>query len=133
MLRFTISLRRALFTQVRATLSLSSSCANGRLCNEDAIIIDAFGLPTHRNRCYSIENYGVKPDCLVLPDMTRTHNRGMQTQSRIGTALIRRADEHSMLRHQQDPNRLIALLAPLTSALARVAAAEDTEHLSGQD
>ena len=57
----------------------------------------------------------------------------MQIQSRIGAALMRRADEHSMLLRQQDPDCVIALLGPLTSALARVAAAEDAEHISGQD
>jgi hypothetical protein len=65
--------------------------------------------------------------------MTRTGHRELQVQSRIGTALMRRANEHSILRRQQDLNRLVALLAPLSSALAKVAAAEDAEALSGQD
>jgi hypothetical protein len=65
--------------------------------------------------------------------MTCTGHREQQIQSRIGTALMHRANEHSILQRQQDPNRLVALLAPLSSALARVAAAEDAEHLSGQD
>jgi hypothetical protein len=63
--------------------------------------------------------------------MAGTNHRGTQIQSRIGTALARRADERSMLQLQGDPHRLIALLAPLTSALARVAAAEDAERSTG--
>jgi hypothetical protein len=63
--------------------------------------------------------------------MSETKSRGTQIQSRIGRALVCRANELSMLRLEGDYHLQIALLGPLASALARVAAVEDAERSDG--